>query len=73
GNSLLRNGGNGRFSDVTDPMAEGFGKWAWGAVWTDLNNDGWEDIYLANGYRIDAELADFYAPGDSKVIFVKVL
>jgi hypothetical protein len=50
GNSLLRNEGNGRFSDVTDPMAEGFGKWAWGAVWADLNNDGWEDIYLANGY-----------------------
>ncbi len=30
-------------------------------------------FYLANHYSVDAELADFYAPGDGKVIFVKVL
>jgi hypothetical protein len=50
GNSLLRNGGDGKFTDVTDPMAEGFGKWAWGAKFADLDNDGWEDLYVANGY-----------------------
>lgn len=50
GNTLLRNGGQGRFSDVTNPMAEGFGGWAWGSKFADLNNDGWEDLYVANGY-----------------------
>jgi ribosomal protein S18 acetylase RimI-like enzyme len=30
-------------------------------------------FYLANGYSVAATLADFYAPGDAKVIFVKVL
>jgi len=50
GNSLLRNGGGGGFTDVTDPMAEGFGKWAWGAKFADIDNDGWEDLYVANGY-----------------------
>jgi FG-GAP-like repeat len=50
GNTLLRNLGDGRFSDVTDPMAEGFGSWAWGAKFADFNNDGWEDLYVANGY-----------------------
>ena len=50
GNTLLRNVGQGRFSDVTDPMAEGFGGWAWGSKFADLNNDGWEDLYVANGY-----------------------
>lgn len=30
-------------------------------------------FYLACGYRLAAELADFYAPGDGKAIFVKVL
>lgn len=50
GNSLLRHAGSGHFEDVTDPMAEGFGKWAWGAKFGDFNNDGWEDIYVANGY-----------------------
>jgi ribosomal protein S18 acetylase RimI-like enzyme len=29
-------------------------------------------FYVAAGYTIAAELTDFYAPGDSKVIFVKV-
>ena len=50
GNTLLRNFGQGRFSDVTNPMAEGFGGWAWGSKFADLNNDGWEDLYVANGY-----------------------
>jgi hypothetical protein len=58
GNSLLRNGGDGRFADVTDPMAEGFGKWAWGAKFADLNNDGWEDLYVANGYISQPDKAD---------------
>jgi hypothetical protein len=50
GNSLLRNSGSGSFFDVTDPMNEGFGGWAWGSQFADLNNDGWEDLYVANGY-----------------------
>jgi GNAT superfamily N-acetyltransferase len=30
-------------------------------------------FYLACGYELAAELADFYAPGDGKAIFLKVL
>jgi len=30
-------------------------------------------FYLARGYREDAHLADFYSPGDGKIIYVKVL
>lgn len=30
-------------------------------------------FYLACGYEVAAELADFYAPGDAKVILLKVL
>ncbi len=30
-------------------------------------------FYLARGYAKEAELADFYGPGDAKVIYVKVL
>ncbi len=50
GNTLLQNSGQGQFEDVTSPMAEGFGGWAWGAKFADFNNDGWEDLYVANGY-----------------------
>jgi len=30
-------------------------------------------FYLACGYEVTAELADFYAPGDGKAVFLKVL
>ncbi|MDA0812093.1 MAG: VCBS repeat-containing protein [Verrucomicrobia bacterium] len=50
GNTLMRNLGDGRFADVTSPADEGFAGWAWGSRFADLNNDGWEDLYVANGY-----------------------
>lgn len=50
GNSLMRNTAGSGFSDITDPMVEGFAGWAWGAAFADFNNDGWEDLYVANGY-----------------------
>jgi len=50
GNSLMRNNGAGRFTDITSPMDEGYAGWAWGTGLGDFNNDGWEDIYVANGY-----------------------
>jgi hypothetical protein len=50
GNSLMRNNGSGRFTDITSPMDEGYAGWAWGTGLGDFNNDGWEDIYVANGY-----------------------
>ena len=30
-------------------------------------------FYLACGYELAAELVDFYAPGDGKAVFLKVL
>lgn len=50
GNTLLRNLGDGKFVDATNPTNEGFGRWAWGARFADFNNDGWEDLYVTNGY-----------------------
>lgn len=50
GNSdvLLRNNGDGTFTDVakTSGIASLKPK-SLGVVWTDYNNDGWQDIYLA--------------------------
>ncbi len=50
GNSLFQNNGDGTFSDVSVEAGVTMGRWAWGAQFADLNNDGWEDIYVANGY-----------------------
>lgn len=38
------------FRDVSEDMGVTMGRWAWGARFTDLNNDGWEDIVVANGF-----------------------
>jgi hypothetical protein len=46
---LFHNNGDGTFTDVT--MASGIGKVlgkAWGVVATDINNDGWMDLFVAN-------------------------
>lgn len=47
-NSLLKNNGNGTFSDVTkDARILSFHP-TQTAVWWDYNNDGWLDIYVGN-------------------------
>ncbi|HWB02477.1 MAG TPA: VCBS repeat-containing protein [Verrucomicrobiales bacterium] len=52
GNTLLLNRGAGalRFADVSESAGCTVGRWAWGTMPADINNDGWEDILVANGY-----------------------
>lgn len=54
GNSLFENAGDGTFRDVSEQAAVTMGRWAWGACFVDLNNDGWDDIVVPNGF-ISAE------------------
>ncbi|MGH6690897.1 MAG: CRTAC1 family protein, partial [Gammaproteobacteria bacterium] len=50
GNTLLRNRGDGTFEDVTwDAGANPVG-WYWGSNFGDLDNDGDQDLYSANGW-----------------------
>jgi len=50
GNSLFHNKGDGTFDDVSEAAGVTSGRWAWSSRFADLNNDGREDIYVANGY-----------------------
>ena len=58
GNSLFRNAGDGTFQDVSVSSGVTMGRWAWGAQFADLDNDGWEDLYVANGYITSEEKDD---------------
>jgi len=55
GNTLLENTGSTaestapRFHDVSESAGVTMGRWAWGTNFVDINNDGWEDIVVANG------------------------
>jgi hypothetical protein len=50
GNRLYRNTGNGTFQNVTASAGVANGGWGWGTSFQDFNNDGFLDIFLANGY-----------------------
>lgn len=50
GNTLLRNKGDGTFEDVTQKANANPPGWFWGACFADFDNDGWQDVYAANGW-----------------------
>ncbi len=50
GNSLFENQGDGTFQDVSEQAAVTMGRWAWSSRFGDVNNDGREDILVANGF-----------------------
>jgi hypothetical protein len=49
GNSLFENAGDGTFRDVSVEMGITMGRWAWASHFMDINNDGREDLVVANG------------------------
>lgn len=49
GNTLFQKDGN-LFEDVTEQVGPFPGGWAFGGVFVDIDNDGWEDLYAPNGF-----------------------
>jgi hypothetical protein len=45
----MRETGGGRFKNVADPQVADAG-WAWGAQFGDFNNDGANELFVANGF-----------------------
>ncbi len=58
GNTLLRNRGDGTFEDVTIASGAKPAFWAWGALATDLDADGDEDLFCSAGMYTGAKAAD---------------
>jgi len=50
GNNLLRNNGDGTFEDVTVRTNTNPVGWFWSASFADFDNDGWLDLYAADGW-----------------------
>ncbi len=64
--TLYRNNGDGTFTDMTFPAGLGINADAlgWGAMFADVDNDGWPDLLAVNGHvypEVDsAKLGSFY-------------
>jgi Flp pilus assembly protein TadD/peroxiredoxin len=50
GNSLYRNTGTGVFDNETSKAGASMGRWSWSCASWDFDNDGWADLYVANGF-----------------------
>ncbi|WP_396626774.1 FG-GAP-like repeat-containing protein [Luteitalea sp.] len=49
GNGLFRNKGDGTFDDRSIEAGVTMGRWAWSSDALDIDSDGWQDLYVANG------------------------
>ena len=58
GNTLFRNLGDGTFADVSERAGVTMGRWAWGSKFIDVNNDGWLDIVVPNGFATSEDPQD---------------
>lgn len=50
GNTLLQNRAGKSFEDVSDAREVGMGRWGWGSVFVDFDNDGALDLFAPNGF-----------------------
>ena len=57
GNSLFLNSDAG-FEDRSLEANVNMGRWAWGSLFVDLNNDSFEDIYITNGFMTAPDSGD---------------
>ncbi len=58
-NVLQANNGNGTFSDIGVMAGVWNTDWSWSPLLADLDNDGWKDLYVTNGYRRDISNLDY--------------
>jgi hypothetical protein len=48
-----------RFSEIGNLTGMAATDWSWAVLFADLDNDGWKDVYITNGYRKDVTNLDF--------------
>jgi len=58
GNALYENQGDGMFRDVSQAAGPFSAGWAWGGGFIDINNDGFDDLHIPNGFLSGASMKD---------------
>ena len=57
-NFVFRNNGDLTFEKMNEKWGLTFEGWSNGCLYTDLDNDGWEDLLVANGYITAEDTTD---------------
>lgn len=58
-NMLQLNNGDGTFSEIGQLAGVSNTDWSWSPLFADLDNDGWKDLIITNGYMRDYTNRDF--------------
>ncbi len=58
-NALHLNRGHGHFSEIAEYAGVEKTDWSWGVLWLDMDADGYQDLYIANGILRDMNDRDF--------------
>ena len=58
-NTLQKNNGNGKFSEIGRFAGMEASDWSWGALFFDMDNDGNKDLFIANGIYRDLTDQDY--------------
>jgi hypothetical protein len=70
-NSLQLNNQNLTFSEIAQMAGVSNTDWSWATLLVDLDNDGWKDLFVSNGYRKEISNKDFLKYMDHFVDSVK--